>query len=189
MSGIITRHFYNNLLNYPDARYLEIGTHAGSSFCSALCGNEAIKAIGIDNFSEDKYANAKKLLNHNFSLYKGKNNAILLDEDCFKVNVNEIGKYNMYLYDGNHSYTAHYNALTYYYDCLDDIFIFIVDDWNWKEPRDGTLDSIKDLNLEIIWSKEIKLTDDNTSTPSPFIYSTWWNGIGMFLLKKQEIKL
>lgn len=29
MSGIKTRHFYNNLLNYYDARYLEIGTWKG----------------------------------------------------------------------------------------------------------------------------------------------------------------
>jgi hypothetical protein len=41
MSGIKTRHFYNNLLNRTDARYLEIGTWKGSSVCSAMCGNQA----------------------------------------------------------------------------------------------------------------------------------------------------
>jgi hypothetical protein len=33
MTGINTRHFYNNLLNMPDARYIEIGTWKGSSVC------------------------------------------------------------------------------------------------------------------------------------------------------------
>lgn len=187
MTGIKTRHFYNNLLNYSDARYLEIGTWAGSSFCSALCGNKAALALGIDNWGEF-YGNAREQLNHNFSLYKGENNADTLEQDCFQVDIASIGKYNMYLYDGNHSYEAQYKALTHYYDCLDDVFIFIVDDWNWEDPRKGTLDSISDLNLEILWSKEIRLTDDNTSTPSPFIYTTWWNGIGIFLLKKQKTK-
>ena len=41
MSGTKTRHFYNNLLNTNDARYLEIGTYKGSSVCSAMCGNKA----------------------------------------------------------------------------------------------------------------------------------------------------
>ena len=51
MSGIKTRHFYNNLLNRDDARYLEIGTWKGSSICSAMCGNKA-KAVCIDNWSQ-----------------------------------------------------------------------------------------------------------------------------------------
>jgi hypothetical protein len=182
MTGRKTRHFYNNLLNYPDARYLEIGTWAGSSFCSALCGNKAVKALGIDNM--EGYGNVIDLLKHNFSLYKGENNASILEEDCFKVNVKNIGKYNMFLYDGEHSYESHYKALTHYYDCLDDVFIFIVDDWNWKDPRKGTFNSIIDLDLEVLWSKEIRLTNDGSSTPNQFIHSTWWNGIGIFLLKK-----
>lgn len=41
MSGTKTRHFYNNLLNTEDARYLEIGSWKGSSVCSAMCGNKA----------------------------------------------------------------------------------------------------------------------------------------------------
>ena len=51
MSGTKTRHFYNNLLNTEDARYLEIGTWKGSSVCSAMYGNTA-KIICIDNWSE-----------------------------------------------------------------------------------------------------------------------------------------
>jgi hypothetical protein len=36
------------------------------------------------------------------------------------------------MYDGNHSNESHYNALLHYYLCLDDTFVFIVDDWNWE---------------------------------------------------------
>ena len=41
MSGTKTRHFYNNLLNTDDARYLEIGVWKGSSTCSAMYKNKA----------------------------------------------------------------------------------------------------------------------------------------------------
>jgi hypothetical protein len=51
MSGTKTRHFYNNLLNTEDSRYLEIGTWKSSSVCSAMCGNKA-KVVCIDNWSE-----------------------------------------------------------------------------------------------------------------------------------------
>jgi len=51
MSGTKTRHFYNNLLNFEDARYLEIGTWKGSSVCSAMYKNNA-KVVCIDNWSE-----------------------------------------------------------------------------------------------------------------------------------------
>ena len=59
------------------------------------------------------------------------------------------------MYDGNHTADSHYQALIHYYNCLDDIFVFIVDDWNWKGVRDGTYDSFKKLNLTILFNKEI----------------------------------
>ena len=51
MTGTKTRHFYNNLLDIPDARYLEIGTWKGSSVCSAMCNNKAT-VVCVDNWSE-----------------------------------------------------------------------------------------------------------------------------------------
>ena len=51
MSGLKTRHFYNNLLNFDDARYLEIGTCKGSSVCSAM-NNNNVMIICVDNWSE-----------------------------------------------------------------------------------------------------------------------------------------
>jgi hypothetical protein len=50
------------------------------------------------------------------------------------------------MYDGNHTNYSRYKALLHYYNCLDDVFIFIVDDWYWKDVRDITFNSIKKLN-------------------------------------------
>jgi hypothetical protein len=94
----------------------------------------------------------------NFEKFKGENDANFIEDDCYKVDVSSLSKFNIYMYDGNHSNESHYKALLHYYHCLDDIFIFIVDDWNWIDVRDGTINSIRKLNLKILYEKEIRLT-------------------------------
>ena len=176
MSGKKTRHFYNNLLNKDDARYLEIGTWKGSSVCSAMCGNKA-KVVCIDNWSE--FGGPKNEFLTNFNTYKGENEASFIEEDCYNVNISKLPKFNIYMYDGNHTKDSHYKALVHYYDCLDDMFIFIVDDWNCEVVRDGTYESFKHLKFSVLYEKEIY-------TPGNGTHETWWNGIYVAILKKEE---
>jgi hypothetical protein len=182
MSGIKTRHFYNNLLNTEDARYLEIGTWKGSSVCSAMCGNKA-KVICIDNWSE--FGGPKSEFLVNFEKFKGENEATFIENDCFKVDVSTLPKFNIYMYDGIHSKESHYKALLHYYNCLDNVFIFIVDDWNWKDVRDGTINSIQKLNLKVLYEKEIRTTNNDTHVEggSPE-QKSWHNGIYVAILQK-----
>jgi len=181
MSGTKTRHFYNNLLNTKDARYLEIGTWKGSSVCSAMFGNKA-KVICIDNWSE--FGGPKSEFLVNFEKCKGENEATFIENDCYKVDVSVLPKFNIYMYDGNHTIDSHYKALLHYYNCLDDIFIFIVDDWNCEKVRQGTINSIQNLNLKVLYEKELRLTWDNSHTPQPEAANTWWNGIYVAILQK-----
>jgi hypothetical protein len=184
MSGHYTRHFYNNILTLDDARYFEIGTWKGSSVCSAMYGNKA-KVLCVDNWSE--FNGPRDEFINNFYKYKGDNDAGFLEKDCFSINPSEIGKFNIYMYDGDHSYDAHYKALTHFIDCLDDTFIFIVDDWSWKVVRDATKKSIEDLNLKIVYEKEIT-THDGVSEVTParwdILKRSWWNGMYVAVLKK-----
>jgi hypothetical protein len=181
MSGIKTRHFYNNLLNTEDARYLEIGTWKGSSVCSAMYGNKA-QVVCIDNWSEFGFPKYEFLAN--FEKFKGENDATFIENDCYKVDVSTLPKFNIYMYDGNHTDESHYKALLHFYNCLDDIFIFIVDDWNCKDVRYGTLEAINNLNLKVLYKKELRLTWDNSHTPNPQARDTWWNGIYIAILQK-----
>ena len=180
MTGKKTRHFYNNLLNKEDARYLEIGTWKGSSVCSAMCGNKA-KILCIDNWTE--LGAPRSEFFSNFDTYKGENDATFLEEDCFKIDVSQLPKFNIYMYDGNHEETSHYMALIHFYSCLDDMFIFIVDDWNWVNVRDGTYNSFKHLNVSVLYEREIRLTTDNSTTHAK---ETWHNGIYVAILQKQK---
>ena len=184
MTGNKTRHFYNNLLNTPDARYLEIGSWKGSSVCSAMFENKA-KVVCIDNWSE--FGGPKDEFWTNFESYKGENDAVFIESDCYKVDVSLLPQFNIFMYDGCHSAESHYKALVHYYSCLDDTFIFIVDDWNWDTVRNGTMDSIRHLNLKVLYEKEIRLTYDNSHTPQPEAKLTWWNGIYIAILQKPKL--
>lgn len=178
MSGKFTRHFYNNLLNIEDARYLEIGSYKGSSTCSAMFENKAIIAI-VDNWSE--FGGPREECLKNIEKYSKDNKVFVVDCDSFKTVIpNDLGhqgKFNIYMYDGCHKRESHEKALTHYYDVLEDVIIFVVDDWNWDFVREGTYDGIKKLGFNIKYEKSI-YTEGNCMS------DTWWNGIGIFVLEK-----
>lgn len=214
MSGTKTRHFYNNLSSLPECNYLEIGTWAGSTLCANLFKNN-INATAIDSFEWGGRDVKKQFLNnvskcislsqnsnasgvpsdifnnlnakqYNINLSNGKELQVI-DSDSFQVNLNDLKfTYNLYLYDGDHSYDAHYKALTYYHTKLADIFIFVVDDWNIPRVRDATNRSIKDLNLTILAECEVLYTHDDTHTShnGDFASNNYWNGVYAVVLKK-----
>jgi hypothetical protein len=181
MSGIKTRHFYNNICSMEDARYLEIGTWKGSSICSAMCNNK-MTCVAIDNWSE--FGGPKNEFLENFNKFKGENNATFIEKNCWDIDVSKLGKFNIYMYDGNHSDRSHFQALNHYLPCLDDEFIYLVDDWNWRWVRNGTIQSIKDNKCEILYNKVIRTTNDNSHGQPNGKDSDWHNGISIFVLKK-----
>lgn len=184
MTGKKTRHFYNNLLSFPDISYLEVGTYKGSSTCAAMYGNEA-KVIAIDNWSEFGGIQNKSIFLNNFKKFKGNNTAMFIEKDCFKIEPHELPfTSNIYMYDGPHQENDHYRALKQFLPCLENEFIYIVDDWNWEQVRKGTKKSIQDLNLKVLYEKEIRLTQDNSVTKRPALTETWWNGIYIAVLQK-----
>lgn len=181
MTGILTRHFYNNLLDFEDARYLEIGAWSGGSTSAALIGNKA-RVIVIENFSG--FGGPRNEFLSNLKKYTGENGVTFLEEDCFKAPVDVLPKRNMYLFDADHSEQSQFDAINYFLPCLDEIFIYIADDWNFKPVRRGTERAIKKNKLEILYERKIRLTKNNEHTPPEEAKKDFWNGIGVFILKK-----
>ena len=186
-TGTRTRHFYNNICNsdkLSGIKYLEIGTWNGSSSISAVYENK-IDALFIDNWSQfggttDKFVTA-------IEKFGKKSNCYLLESDCWKVDLNnlDIAPFNVYLFDGDHSELDHFLSLDYYYPVLEDVFIFMVDDWNWANVRDGTMRAIDKLNLHVLFRHEEFVSEDELKgMPNHHGKQTWWNGIGIFLLSK-----
>jgi len=184
MSGTKTRHFYNQLLSMDDARYLEVGTWKGSTVCSAMCGNEAT-VVCIDNWCQ--FGGPKQEFITNFTRHKGKNNARFIESDCYKVDPATLPKFNVFLYDGGHTADDHYKSLAHFLPCLDDTFIYIVDDWNWLSVRIGTSHSITNHQLNILYERNIRTTWDNSHPDLGSKEQTeWHNGIYVAVLQKPK---
>ena len=179
MSGKKTRHFYNNICSLNGIKYLEIGCYTGSTACASMYKNNMEKCVFVDNWS--LFGGPKDIFLKNFNKYKGNNNASFIEEDCFKLNTSNLGKFNVYMYDAKHDEIFQYMALNYYYKNLEDEFIYIVDDWNMEHVRNGTNKAIKKNNLEILYFQEY-FTKAIKGNGTPF---DWWNGIGIFVLKKK----
>ena len=182
MTGTKTRHLYNNLLSMDDARYLEIGVWAGSSSCAAMFGNKAY-CVFMDDWSG--FGGPKDKFLENFNKFKGDNNAEFIEADCFNHQEEFGTKFNIYLFDGDHSAQSHYQAIKDYLRQMDDVFVYIVDDYNFNEVRQGTQRAINELGLTTVWKKEVRLTNDDQFThDQEEAKNTYWNGVCVFIFKK-----
>lgn len=173
MSGAMTRHFYNNVVSMENTRYLEIGTWKGSSTCSAMFGNNA-DVVCVDNWSE--FGDVKVDFLNNVEKFVGSNRLSVIEQDAFTVHMTDFPhKFNIYLYDGHHSIESHEKSLTHLIDAMDDVFIFIVDDWGWEDSRTGTYQALAKLGLVVEYEK-------GYFTPGGG--DAWWNGCGVYVLRK-----
>lgn len=175
MSSFKVRIFLNKLLEMPNSRYLEIGVWQGSTFYSALYGNSPDFAVAIDNFSGFQGSEETFLNNLNDVVTKYE----FINSDSFASKEKLASKkFNIYFYDGDHSEESHYQALAYLYDNLDDEFIYICDDWNWAEVKQGTFRAIQEQNLTIV--QEWDLPSNNNGD-----VENWWNGLWVAILRKK----
>jgi len=184
MTGTKTRRFYNAICSRPNTSYLEIGTWHGSSSVSALYSNE-VDATFIDNWSQ--FGGSKDVLVSALETYKGKSTYRLIESDAWTVDHSKLGMYDVYLYDGGHTYDDQYKGISHYIQHLNDGCIVMVDDWNWTDVRKGTLDAFRDLNIEIVHTRELLTTVTHFDLSRP-ADAPWWNGIGIFVIGTNQHK-
>ena len=179
MSGYMTRHFYNNICSLPDCNYLEIGVWHGSSSVSALYKNKINEGVFIDNWS--LFQGNKDIFYENIKKFNSENSKInVIEGDCFSVDLKTLPEFDIYLYDGAHEYENQYKAIEYFLPKLKNNCIVLIDDWNWDEVKNGTLQAFTDLNVNIKYNYQIR-------TPQPHNElgkTNWWNGIGIFIIDK-----
>jgi len=186
MSGRKYRYFINSVVGLtPDARYLEVGSWAGSTGCSAMWGNKATVTC-IDNWSE--FGGPKDKFVTNTDMAKNPDiKFTFIESDFRKVNWETLDKANIYLFDGPHSEQDQYEGVVIAQPSLDDSYILIVDDYNWHGVRKGTERAIKELNLEVECSIEIRTTQDD-SHPKVWTAanSDWHNGYFLAVINKRS---
>ena len=188
MSGVQYRHFVNNLFeNIETSDYLEIGCWKGSTTCASTYKN-SVKAYCIDNWGEfggpknEFLSNIQRCMNES----DGECDIQLVENDFRRLQYDNIGKYNVYMFDGPHSLDDQRDALIFAKDALEDEFIFICDDWNWGQVREGTRQGLEQSNMEVIYSIDLRTTPDNTTCTHETGYerSDWHNGYYICVVKK-----
>lgn len=171
------RHFLNNVCSMPNTSYLELGCSRGSTFVSALYGNKenVVNAVTIDNWAtggkEEFFKNCDKFL-------KGSKLTAYCN-DFFEIDVNAVieDPVNVYFLDGDHSKEGMEMAFTYYTTVLDDVFIAIVDDWNWKDVQEGTEEAFNKLNYTILYEIALPASQNGDT-------AQWWNGLYVAVVRK-----
>ena len=186
MSGKKYRYFINNLVELSEnPRYLEVGSWVGSTACSALYGNSA-KALCIDNWSEFGGPREVFLQNINEVIVSANIDFSFLESDFRSVDYSHLGKFNIFLFDGPHTEEDQYSGLLLTESALDDVYTFIIDDWNWKAVRMGTFSAIHRCDINVISSIVIRTTQDDTFPEIAHQQSDWHNGYFIAVCKKNN---
>lgn len=200
------KHLLNNLCNFSDCSYLELGTWIGSTFCSSIYDND-ISAIGIDKFQDSWSTGQQTILCpitydpahwtslvgnvpivdqciSNVKKYKQNNkNVALFKTDLYDFDFDVIKKpINCFFLDCDQmtgdapDEYFHFNVIHHFKNIFADKFIFIKDDWNWT--RHSTRLGLEKLeNYKITYDIELFTKKEEDITD-------WWNGIYIALLEK-----
>ena len=175
MSGQAYRSFINNLVEaHGDARYLEVGSWAGSTATAALWGNTA-KCVCIDNWS--LFGGPKEAFFSNIET--ARSDAIdfrFIEQDFRKVDYAALGSFNIYMFDGPHTEHDQFDGIVMAQPALDNTHVLIVDDWNWEQVRAGTLRALMQTKCCIDAWIEIRTTFDNSHPAVANQHSDWHNG-------------
>jgi hypothetical protein len=183
MSGRRYRLFINQLVqSLPNPAYLEVGSWAGSTLCSAISGN-VLRAVAIDNWSE--FGGPKDIFMQNVERCVAPGAEVLFIEGDFRaVDYSSLGTFNIYLFDGPHEQRDQYDGLSLALPALSSEFVFIVDDWNWERVRTGTFAAIRDTRLSVVYAAEIRTSFDGSQPKNVFGDSDWHNGYYISVLRK-----
>lgn len=184
-SGRKFRLLLNNLMSeVPDPRYLEIGLFHGASFCPAVFKNK-LRAVGVDNWSE--YGGKRQVFTDNLNKFRSDEADVeIIEQDFRKIDYNAIGKFNILFYDGSHAEKDQYDGIFIPQAAMEYPHIMIVDDWNWDFARRGTLNALRDANLAIDYSIEVRTSFNNEIPLLNGQRSEWHNGTVIAVVSKRD---
>ena len=150
--------------------FVNVGVWFGFTFFSGILGNPDKKCVGVDNFSE--FGGPRESFLRRFDEYKS------ADHRFYDTNYIEYfrhvhqGAIGFYIYDGSHDYENQLRGLEVAEPYFSDGCIVLVDDTNWEEPRQATLDFIARSRLDYRILLDLR-TNYNC-------HPTVWNGIMVF---------
>lgn len=182
MSGQRYRAFINGLMSdLGEARYLEVGSWKGSTVCAALHGNNAT-AVCIDNWSQ--FGGPRDAFLSNIESIRDR--VQVIEADYRSVNYSGMGPFDIYLFDGPHEESDHYDGIVSVSAALAKTHILIVDDWNWYAVRIGTMRALIKAKCKLEAAIEIRTTLDNSHPEIAYQNSDWHNGYLLAVVTKTD---
>jgi len=156
-----------------DDVFVNIGVWQGFTLLCGMVANPERTCIGVDNFSEfggprDRFL--ERFLAHQTDRHHFYD--MDYEEYFSRIHCGSIG---FYIYDGSHGYADQLKGLQVAEPFFSDDCIIMVDDTNWEEPRQATLDFIARSRFPY----EILLDVRTRNNCHP----TFWNGI--MIIQKQ----
>ena len=147
--------------------FVNVGVWHGFSFLASLLDNQGKRCVGVDNFSQfggpkqEFLARFEKLRSPEHHFYE-------MDYEHY-FREKHTGQLGVYLYDGEHSYANQLKGLQVAEPYFAPGCIVLVDDTNWDEPRQASLDFVNQS------SRNYQLLLDARSAANG--HPTWWNGL------------
>jgi len=190
MSGRRYREFVNQLVgSVADPRYLEVGSWMGSTLCAAIHGHAQVTALAIDNWTQ--FGGPRDTFLRNLARYAPPEATVsFLTMDFRTAPFYALGPFNIYVFDGPHERQDQRDGITIALPALDREFVLIVDDWNWRNVRDGTRDAFAAGPLQVAYSIELRTTNDDShphdSGREAAERSDWHNGYFFAVVRQPE---
>jgi len=153
-----------------DSSFVNVGVWHGFTLLSGLAGNPEKRCIGVDNFSE--FGGPREGFLDEFTKRKSPNHYFYEMDYRDYFSHKHSGRIGFYLYDGEHSYENQLEGLRIAEPFFSERCCVLVDDTNWEEPRQATLDFIASSRY-----KYQVLLDQNTGQNR---HPTLWNGLFVF---------
>lgn len=175
-SGRKGRHLLNNLASLYTP-YVEVGCYQGSTLICAAYDNTGL-IVGVDNFTDETRPGDYMLVNRqallaNMRTYSERSRCSIIDSSCWTLTLSGV---KCCFYDGGHTEQDHFDSLLLnHWFCPQ--FVFVVDDFNRQNVRDGTEKAIQSLGLTVDFRCHVgaDIGDDPIG---------WWSGIGVYVLSK-----
>ena len=179
MSGQGFRAFLYKLSDsLGEFEYLEIGVWKGST-AKCVLYSDKVSATLVDNWSQFGGPKAKAI--KNLDKFISSKKARILDQDFSDLANNEINLSPLvYFYDGPHDEISHFKAAELIKFFKSKMLIFIVDDWNWDNVRNGTLKALAQIQTEIVASWEIFPNERDRKGGR---FSRWHNGTYIAIIR------
>lgn len=157
--------------------FVNVGVWNGFTFLSGVAGNADKPCVGVDNFSQ--FGGPRDAFGERFLRFRGGERHQFHDVD-YREYFDRLheGPIGFYIYDGEHSYDNQLKGLQAAERFLADGCLVLVDDTNWLEPWQATVDFMRASRFEY----EVLLDETTALNGHP----TFWNGV--MLLRRKGAK-